>query len=76
MKIAVKLVHPAGKFNDDSGTPFVPHETRIVEDSDRINDAISIRLLERDRENDPKEETVRAKVEKPAPAVATSADKA
>ncbi len=70
-KIAVKLSHPEGKFSDDSGVPFVPHETRVVEDTQRIKDAIAIRVLERDRENDPKE-AEKGKAEKSASAVVAS----
>lgn len=49
-KIPVKLANPDGNFIDDSGLPFVPHETRLVEASDRIKNAIAIRVLIKDQD--------------------------
>lgn len=49
-KIPVKLANPDGNFIDDAGVPFVPHETRMVEASDRIKNAIAIRVLMKDQD--------------------------
>jgi hypothetical protein len=51
-KIAVKLSHPNNHFSDDEGNKFVPHETRFVEETDRIKQSLKIGVLIRDREKE------------------------
>jgi hypothetical protein len=46
-KISVKLVNAQNVFNDDKGKRIPPYVSVKVEDSQRIQDAIKINLLER-----------------------------
>jgi hypothetical protein len=64
-KIAVRLTHPHNTFKTDDGVRFAPYEVTFVEDSQRIQDALKIRVLERVREAEKSEPIAEAK-EKPA----------